>query len=218
MLAERESSFVATVQDGTPYRWTALDASLNLIGTLRISQITYLPPTSLADLARYDPAATTSPADVYSVRAVVRTVTANNKLEDYVVACFPLDVRRLTSASTFTVPPVAPRAGEAAAVTPGAAAAAAASTSATALPLALAAGPSPRQSVVDFLPQRTDAFATLTSECVLPRPSDIATKLNVHVGLDGVTELRVEGPGTVVFSGEEKIGMLSPGKSAYTVE
>lgn len=197
MLAERESSFVATVQEGTPYRWTALDASLNLVGRLRLSQITYLPPTSLADLKHYDSSASCSPSDVYSVRAVVRTVTANNKVEDFVVACFPLEVRRLIGATLVTAPPPLARGGSPAA--------------------AAAAGPSPSPSIDDLLPQRTDAFASLSASFVLPCLSDVATRLNVHVGLDGFTELRVEGPGSVVFSGEEKLGMLGAGRSHYTL-
>jgi hypothetical protein len=224
VLAERESSFVATVQEGTPYRWTALDFSLQLIGSLRLSQITYFPPTSLEDLRRYNASAGTSTASsssspVHSVRAILRTLTANNKVEDFVLACFPLEESRLADAALFTIPPVARQSevgGEGAPRQIGASGATAVTTKD---PLKSGAGPSPLQPAVSsLLPQRRDACDNLTDTFVLPCVTDIAAGLNVHVGLDGFTELRVEGPGTVVFTGEEKIGVLSPSRREHSFQ
>lgn len=222
VLAERESSFVATVQEGTPYRWTALDFSPNLLGSLRIAQITYYPPASLDALRAYDAAAGASPdTEVYSVRAIVRTLTASNKVEDFVVACFPLEARRLADAAVFTVPLVGKQTATAAAAVDDKEITSAATTSSshhgntesTLSTTAPTASSSPAATIVaDLLPQRHDAYAALSTTFVLPCKTDIAAGLNVHVSLDGFTELRVEGPGTVTFSGEEKIGMFSPSR------
>ena len=202
MLAERESSFVATVQENAPYQWSALDFSLDLIGSLRLSQITYFPPTS-EELQQYEAILGTAPVPVYSVRAVVRTLSASNKVEDFVLACFPLQVSRLTDALHFTAPVVPTLSAS------GTPPHTAVST--------IVSGPSPRPpSVTSLLPKRRDAFKNVTNTFLLPCTSDVATGLDVHIELDGSTELRVEGPGTVVFSGEEKIGVLSPGRRAYT--
>ncbi|KPA76760.1 hypothetical protein ABB37_07585 [Leptomonas pyrrhocoris] len=217
VLAERESSFVATVREDMPYRWSALDFSVHLIGSLRLNQITYLPPTSLEELRNYDASAGASPALVHSVRAIVRTVTANNKVEDFVLACFPLEVSRLTKAELFTVPPTA-KSAEAAAADDlphtGSVTAAVHPASSNA-----ESGPSPRlPSISSLLPRRRDAFEHLTNTFVLPCATDVASGLDVHVGLDGFTELRVEGPGTVVFSGEEKLGVLNPSRGEYSFQ
>ncbi|KPI87800.1 hypothetical protein ABL78_3099 [Leptomonas seymouri] len=219
VLAERESSFVATVREDTPYRWSAVDFSLHLIGSLRLTQITYLPPTSLEELQKYEAATGVSPAPVYSVRAIVRTVTANNKAEDFVLACFPLEVSRLAKTELFTVPPVAKR-SEAGAIDglPHTGIATAAASAIAPTDSNSASGPSPRlPSISSLLPQRHDAFENMANSFVLPCPSDVALGLNVHVGLDGFTELRVEGPGVVVFSGAEKLGIVSSNKCEYTL-
>ncbi|GET91789.1 hypothetical protein, conserved [Leishmania tarentolae] len=188
LAAERETFFQASVQDGKPYRWTALDTSLDVSGSLRLSHLVYLPPPSLEVLRAYEASPGISLAgNVFSVRAIVRTLTSNNKVEDYVVACFPLDVRRLANAQTFTVPSTElHESGAAAAV-------------ATSLP---------PYSVTSLLPCRQDASAGLSSSFLLPCPTDIATQLNIRLGLDGFTELRVDGPGTVVFTGEQRLTMV----------
>lgn len=213
VLAERESSFVATVQENAPYQWSALDFSLDLIGSLRLSQITYFPPTS-EELQQYEAIVGTAPVPVYSVRAVVRTLSASNKVEDFVLACFPLQVSRLTDALHFTAP-VVPTLSSKAGV-PSTTHSASGTPPHTAVST-IVSGPSPRPpSVTSLLPKRRDAFKNVTNTFLLPCTSDVATGLDVHIELDGSTELRVEGPGTVVFSGEEKIGVLSPGRRAYT--
>ncbi|TPP55635.1 hypothetical protein CGC20_11145 [Leishmania donovani] len=189
LAAERETFFQASVQDGEPYRWTALDTSLDVSGSLRLSHLVYLPPPSLEVLRAYEASRGISrAATVHSVRAIVRTLTSNNKVEEYVVACFPLDVQRLANAQTFTVPSTeADQSGAAAA----------------------AAAPLPRYTVASLLPRRHDASAGLSSTFLLPCPTDIVTQLNIRLGLDGFTELRVDGPGTVVFTGEQRLTMVS---------
>lgn len=188
LAAERETFFQASVQDGEPYRWTALDTSLDVNGSLRLSHLVYLPPPSLEVLRAYEGPRGISPAaTVHSVRAIVRTLTSNNKVEEYVVACFPLDVQRLTYAQTFTVP----------------------STEVDHSDAAAAAAPLPKCTVASLLPRRHDASAGLSNTFLLPCPTDIATQLNIRLGLDGFTELRVDGPGTVVFTGEQRLTMVS---------
>ncbi|KAG5494235.1 hypothetical protein GH5_02228 [Leishmania sp. Ghana 2012 LV757] len=189
VVAERETFFQASVQEGEPYRWTALDTSLDVSGYLRLSHLAYLPPPSLEALRVFEASRGISPATtVHSVRAVVRTLTATKKVEEYVVACFPLDVQRLCNAQTFTVPPIEiDQSG----------------------PATAAAGPAPKCSLASLLPRRRDAAAGLSDTFLLPCPTDIATQLNIRLGLDGFTELQVDGPGTVVFTGEQRLTMVS---------
>ncbi|KAG5495013.1 hypothetical protein JKF63_02065 [Porcisia hertigi] len=189
-VAERETFFQASVQDGVPYRWSALDTSLDVSGSLRLSHIVYLPPPSLAALKAFEESHGVSPAStVHSVRAIVRTLTANKRVEEYVVACFPLDVERLSNARTFTALPVEADQRESAAT---------------------AVGHSPKYTLAPLLPRRHDASERLSDTFLLPCSTDIATQLNIRLGLDGFTELRVEGPGTVVFTGEQNLTMVSP--------
>ncbi|AIO01348.1 hypothetical protein LPMP_330550 [Leishmania panamensis] len=197
VAAERETFFQASVQDGEPYRWTALDASLDISGTLRLSHLVYLPPPSLEELRVFEASRDISPAvTVHSVRAIVRTLTANKKVEEYVVACFPLDVQRLSSAQTFTMPSIQVNQSGAAAA---------------------AARPLPKYTVASLLPHRYDAAAGLSSTFLLPCPTDIVTQLNIRLGLDGFTELRVDGPGTVVFTGEQRLTMVGHRRHEYTL-
>ncbi|KAG5469324.1 hypothetical protein LSCM1_02539 [Leishmania martiniquensis] len=189
VVAERETFFQASVQEGEPYRWTALDTSLDVSGYLRLSHLAYLPPSSLEALRVFEASRGITPAAaVHSVRAIVRTLTANKKVEEYVVACFPLDVQRLSNAHTFTVPPIELRKSD---------------------PATTGADPSSTRSVASLLPHRHNAAAGLPGTFLLPCPTDIATQLNVRLGLDGFTELRVDGPGTVVFTGEQRLTLVS---------
>ncbi|KAK7194754.1 hypothetical protein NESM_000395400 [Novymonas esmeraldas] len=192
VVAERETAFEAAVRDGQPHRWTALDTSLDVSGTLRLLHIAYLPPVSLAELAAFEAARgrSASAVGVHSVRAIVRTITASRAVEEFVVACFALDVQRLSKALTFTVPsPGEPdRCGGDAPI---------------------AARPSTRYSIDAILPPRPGVSTSTPTTFVMPCASDIAAGLNIRLALDGFTELRVEGPGTVVFSGEQRLTMVS---------
>ncbi|CCW63068.1 unnamed protein product [Phytomonas sp. EM1] len=119
------TAFRATVSEEEPFNFAAY-ASQDIHASVRITHLYYTPPSSLKDLREYydkrpgtreanrevvaflqqleegqtTPCSSSTPLaqppPVLSVVAKVRSLTANNQVASFVIACFPFDLNRLT--------------------------------------------------------------------------------------------------------------------------
>lgn len=179
------SAIRAVVRGGEPYCCGTFMTSSDMLSSIRLTHLAYTPPKSMAELRAYKPNKASSSCslkaiedakdgDVFSVRAMIQTLTINNTVETMVLACFPLAVSRVKAverAMKELEKGAREQTKEASSSSPG---------------------------MVVMLGDGNAA-----QPVTLPLPSDIAANLNIRFDPDGSTALIVDGPGEVTFYGEQ---------------
>lgn len=171
--------FRVTVSQDEAYQFGQY-AAQDVTASVRLTHLTYTPPTSKAAWEAYY-AAHTGPTpvlgkSVVSVTARVRTLLLDGSVGTFVIGCFPLDSSRVIgldrdSAALEAVPPPTP--------------------------------PSSSLPATQHMQRFNDLF-----DVVLPVPTDVAANLDVRLDVDGSVELIVDGPGQVTFSGEQYSALI----------
>lgn len=188
--------FSATVQEGKPFCFDKLVAQ-DVRSSLRITHVSYLPPTSMEALEEYyqsnteairpvsvkgevaqglPSSATPAPSPprryplTYAV-AEVEDLSFGNALKRTVIGCFPLDLRRLPPSASSP------------------------QTSNSGSVLAGSAEGNSSTSLLTF----QHGFQLLA-----PVDTDILRNINIQLDIDGFVKLSMRGPGMIFFYGEQR--------------
>lgn len=205
--------FSALVREGEPFCWSEL-AAQDVHSSLRITHVSYLPPTSMEELKEYYKAHPEAPRPVrvqgktiphafpnhgthssnstsnssyqmtYAV-AEVEDFSVGGEMRRMVIGCFPLDLRRL--------PPSEPEPS----TTP----------STTTLSSALSANK--ERSEENFLSFQHGL------QILVPVDSDVMRNIRIQLDCDGSVKLHMRGPGQLFFYGEQRSLLLPEWKNHH---